>query len=504
MRKKSGIILLLKAFRLLISIFNIYLAATYFSISVERDTWLLAVNAFLILDMALWGPINETFRVKFIFLSQESGEQKALQKARSLLLLTNGITVLLVLLVLWKPEVIATVIAPSYTGEKLDLLLLMIRVIAPTFLFNQVNQLFSGILNAYNSVYIPEIASFISGLINLALIVILAPRIGVFSLVYAYYVALFVLLILLVIEIRRKEIKLFTQLRSIKLADALPFVLFSLPFFVPYFIAQVALLIEKAIASSLGVGVVSSLDYARKFSDIVTGIFLSLLLTIFVPLLSSHFINKNGKAFVFELKQISQLGFLIVTLLVALFTACPDAMVQLLFQSGKIDVAGLTQLSNLAMAYSWCAVAILLYYIFGVALLSAKRQKVYAFYGAAAQLMIIAMNTLLYRKLGVYIFPLSLFLSHSLFAMLMFGKFPFEKKELLFTVLKYLSILCGIAGLMYGFSSSIITTTNPYLVILLNVGLLFTLTLAALFLFKLDEHLVLVRMYRRLRGNSET
>ena len=80
-------------------ILNLSLTAKYFGVSLEKDVWLLAISVVLFLDMAFWGPINETFRSKFIFLRSEIGEIKALQKTKSLLFFTFIISVILVCVV---------------------------------------------------------------------------------------------------------------------------------------------------------------------------------------------------------------------------------------------------------------------------------------------------------------------------------------------------------------------------------------------------------------------
>jgi putative peptidoglycan lipid II flippase len=502
MKRRAGIMFVLKGARLAISILNLYLSASYFGVSIEKDIWLLAINIFLILDMAIWGPINETFRAKFVFLREEFGEEIALQRTRSLIVFTNSVTIILVLLILWKPELISAIIAPSYKGEQLVLLLFMIRVIAPSFLFNQITQLFTSILNAYNSVYIPEIAGFISGIINLFLIVTLAPKIGIFSLAYAYYIGLFLLLILLLFQIKYKKIKLFVTFKGIKFSDSWPFILFALPFFLPYFIGQIALVVEKSIASSLGFGVVSTIDYAKKFSDIITGILFSVLITVFVPILSSHFIKNDGKAFLLDFRQIYQLGFLVITSFVAILTACPNALVSILYQNNKISSIVLDQISSLATCYSWCAAAIFFYYIFGFGLMSSQKQKYYASYGIAAQLGMIAINLFFNKTLGIYVFPLSLFLSHAIAAFFMFRKLPYGRSELVLITVKYLCVLLSVVLLMYVINNFLIFFSSAYLVLLINIFVLGAILLGALFFLKLDERLVFATIYQRFFGSN--
>lgn len=498
MRRKAGVLLVLKGCRLTISVLSLYVSAKYFGVSIERDIWLLAINVFLLFDMAIWGPINETFRAKFIFIKEEHGEKEALQKTSSLLLFTNIVTAVLVVIILWKPDLISTIIAPTYKGEQLSLLLFMIRVMAPSFLFNQVNQLLISILNSYRSIYVPEIAGFVSGVINLALIIVLAPKIGIISLAYGYYFGLGLLLILLIIQIRSKKIRLFSDIKAIRLSDTKPFILFSLPFFLPYFIGQVALIIEKTISTLLGSGVVSILDYARKFSDLLVSILLSVLVTMFVPVLSSHFMKNNIKAFVFELKQIYQFGFLLITFAVTILTVCPYPFISIIYQSGNISESSLHQISNLTMCYAWSTIAIFFYYIFGVGLLSSKKEKYFALYGSLAQVIMIILNLALYKIINVYIFPLALFLSHLIAACLMFAKLPYGKKELMMITLKYTGILVGVVLLMYFFNAYLILISSALLILTINIFILLVVLVIAMFLFKLDERLILANLYQKV------
>jgi putative peptidoglycan lipid II flippase len=498
LRKKAGKLIVLKGCRLGVSVLSLYFSAKYFGITVERDIWLLALNVFLIFDMAIWGPINETFRAKFIFIKEEISEEEALQKTSSLLLFTNVVTLVLVGIILWKPEFISSIIAPTYKGEQLTLLLFMIRIMAPSFLFNQINQLLISVLNSYRSIYIPEIAGFISGIINLTLIIILAPKIGILSLAYGYYSGLILLLILLITQIRSTKIKLFSDLKMIRLSDTKPFILFSLPFFIPYFIGQIALVVEKSISSLLGSGIISMLDYSRKFSDILTSILLSILVTMFVPVLSSHFIKNNLKGFVFELKQIYQFGFLLITFVVAILTVCPYPFVSIMYQSGNISGSSLLEISKLTMYYSWSTIAIFFYSIFGIGLLSSKKEKYYALFGSLAQVIMILLNLLFYKKLNAYIFPLSLFLSHFIAASLMLMKLPYGQKELLKATVKYTSILLIVVLLQYSVNHYLIIFSSAFVVLFINIFVLIVILCAALFLFKLDERSILANMYKKV------
>jgi len=498
LKRKASVLFILRLLKVGISILTLSLSAKYFGVSLERDIWLLTLNCILVLDMAIWGPLNETFRARFIFFKEEEGEVAALGKTRSLLLFINLITILLVAIIVIFPEPLAKIIAPSYKGEQLASLLFMIRIVAPTFLFNQLTQIFISVLNAYNSIYIPEIANFFSGLISLLMIVFLAPVVGILSLVYAYYLSLFLLLILLLIQLNKLNLGLYQKVGKFKWADIKPFLLFALPFFFPYFIGQIGLVIEKSITSSIGVGLVSVIDYARKFTDMPMQVLSSVFTTMLVPVLSLAFVKKNTEGFFFEFKQIYQLGFLIVMAIVAMCTACPHAFVAILYKKGNIGADVLNEISLLTMFYSWAAIAVFLYLILGIALISSKKGKTYAFYGIIAQVIMILANVFLNKMLGIYIFPLSLFLSHIIAAFFMFGKFPYKKRELAVITLKYMGILVFTASAMYLFNHYVFVFELPVNTVLLNLALLLALAVMLLFALKLDERTMVSRSYHKI------
>ena len=499
MRKKAAYIFILRILRLGLSVLNLSFSARYFGVSAEKDVWLLALNAVLIFDMAIWGPINETFRAKFLFIKDQEGEALALQQTRSLLLFTNLVTLMLVIgMMVFAPQ-IATLFAPEYRLEERTALILMIRVVAPTFLLNQVTKLLASVLNAYHSFIIPEITGLITQLFTLVLFISLAPVIGIYTLVISYYGGLLLLLFLLSRQIRKLNISLFQRFFQSNLQGAWPFVLFSLPFFMPYFAAQVNLVIEKSLASRTGVGAISILDYARKFSDIpldsLTGIFSSLL----VPVLSIHFLQQRKTDFLIEFRKIYQFGFLILAVIVALLSARPGMLVGILYNQGGISAASLEEIASLARLYSWAAFAIFLYITFGLVLISIQKGWLYAALGTFTQLLMITLNLSLFPSFSIYTFPLALMAAHFVGAGLMALFFPYKRAQLQGVTLQYTAVVVLVAAVLYGLNQWL-PLENPFLLLPINLFLLALLLLLALFAFRLEERLLVLGYLKKIKG----
>lgn len=498
MRRQASYIFAIRVIRLAFAILNLSFSAKYFGVGLERDIWLLALNAVIIFEVAVWAPLNDTFRAKFLFVKAEKGEAEALQQTRSLLLLINLITIVLVSLMMIFPDLISTLLAPGYKQGQKESLNFMIRLLAPTFLLTQVTKVLTSILNTYNSFMIPEVTGLITQVFTLVLIITLAPSTGIMSLAVSYYSGLILLLVLLILQLRKHKINLFQNLLSAKLSAALPFFVFSLPFFLPHFTAQLNLIVEKSLATSTATGAVSILDYSRKFTDIpmdvLTGIFVSLL----VPVLTSKFSAGLKKEFFEEFRKIYQFGFLTIALIVGMFTGCADDIVIFLYKNGTIGTEALRQIGELSMYYSWAAFGVFLYLIFGFSLLSAKKGKLFAFYGILAQLGMIGINLYFFKTHGIFTFPFSLGISHFIAAVVMLFYFPFRTKKLMMITVKY-SLMVIVTGiLMYILNQYLVTFEAPILTIIFNVFLLNLILVAGIFITRMEERHIIQRYLKKL------
>ena len=498
MRRQAGYIFAIRIIRLAFAILNLSFSAKYFGVGLQRDIWLLALSAVVVFEVAIWAPINDTFRAKFLFVKADKGEAEALQQTKSLLLLINLITILLVALIMIFPDLISRLLAPGYKDEQRKLLNFMIRLLAPTFLLTQVTKILTSILNTYNSFIMPEVSGLITQVFTLVVIITLAPSIGIVSLAFSYYSGLILLLVLLILQLRKHKVNLFQKLLSAKLRAALPFFMFSLPFYLPHFTAQLNLIVERSLATSTAPGTVSILDYSRKFTDIPMDVLTGILVSLLVPVLTSKFSAGLKQQFFEEFSKIYQFGFLTVALIVGMFTGCADEIVIFLYKNGTISTEALRQIGKLTMFYSWAAFGVFLYLIFGLSLLSSKRGKLFALYGTLAQLFMIGINLYFFPEFGLIIFPFSLGISHLIAAFVMSFYFPYRTPSLLITTIKY-SLLVGTVGfLMYMVNKYLMTFEPPILIILFNVFFLNLILVVVIFITRMEERYIIQRFLKKL------
>lgn len=482
------------------SVVGLSLTAKYFGISVDRDMWLIGLNCILVINLAIWGPINETFRAKFVLLRAELGEEQMMAKARALMMAAGTIGVILVGAVMLLRYPIASLLAPAYGELQVRALGTMLLIIAPSLMLDQFNNLCISILNAYHSFFAPEISNGIAALANIVAMVVLAPYIGIYALAVSYYVGLVLMSVLVIRELVVRKVPIFQRLFEIRFGDAMPFFNYALPFFVPYFFIQMNLLIEKSIGNVLGDGIVSILDYARKFVDIPVNALTSVLLTILVPILSGHFGKRNKDGFMHDFRQVYQLGFLIIALLIAVFMSSSVEMISIILYRGEhLSMTTISKISQLSVYYAWTAYVNFFYIIFGVALLSTNRGRIYAFWGTAAQLVMIGLNFAFYQTLGPSVFPLSFIVAHTAAAFALFGRFPFPKRDLVVVTLRYSLVLIILVVTVFFMNGRTLGLSHPVWILGFNAALIFLVLVGLLFLFRLEERLVIKSSFVKIQ-----
>lgn len=482
------------------SVVGLSLAAKFFGISLERDVWLLALNFIVVAEAMVWGPINETFRAKFVVLKEQLGERAVLDKTKSLLLLTALLSLVLVAVVMLFRTSIAQVLAPGFDDQQIRFLALMLLVLTPSLLFNQLSLIGISVLNAYESYFLPEITSSIAALVNIIALLLLAPYMGIFSLLVAYYFGLILMLVLVIRQLRKKRVGIFTGFGNIRMGDFMPFFLYALPFFVPYFFVQLNLVIEKSLGNLLGEGTVSVMDYARKFIDIPMQVMSSVMLTLLVPVLSSRFAKHDRPGFLLEFRQVLQLGLLVVAFIIAFFSTSAQPLITAILHHGELITSDAVALiSDLSVYYAWSSLAVFTYLIFGLALLSANKGWIYAVLGVIPQLLMIGMNVVFYRDWGVYVFPISLLVSHIPSALVMFVKFPGDSRRLVLPIVRYLCMLVLLVILATLVVAQLgIPAQYPIFALVCHVAIIGAILLLLMVVFRAEELAYLTKGWRTM------
>lgn len=437
MQKKSFFFLLLKLVKMPLSIITLALTAKLFGVSVDKDIWLLCLGIVTTIDLAIWGPINETFRAKFVLNKESRGENTSIIEVQSLLFYIFFGSAFICGFVMSFPQVMINIFSnKNFSALELEKMFTMLRMLAPFLLLNQSILICTSILNAYNKFYIPEISAFISQIINFILIFFFGNKFGIISLVYALYCSNFILILFLFYEMYKLKIKLYHF--SIPSLDGfLQYFKYSIPFFLPYSIGQINGLVEKYLAVQLPIGTLSILDFSRRIPDIFNGILVSVILTILVPTLTKFFVNTQKEKYDISFLETFRLGLLVLIAFNISFFSSSIDILPILYGSKSISNQDMAIIIEVSKFFSFAMFAVFAYIIFGMTMLSVNKGKSYAFYGSLAQCIMIIFNFLLVKYLKIYTFPISFCIAHFTAAIFMYLQYPYNRREVFKTFTKY-------------------------------------------------------------------
>ena len=502
-RVLSGIAVL-RFLRALVSLATVVASSVYFGTSIHRDIWVLTLTFTVIFSTCLFGPLGDIFRTKFVMIQENHGSDYAVKGALSLLNSIILICFAFVVAVELKAETIAELFAPGYHGGQTREFAVMLRVMAPAILIKILVEYWSGILNCFDLFYIPEYYGVFAGLLNISFIVVLAPRMGIYSLVISHYAGNIILVITLILILLKNGISVFRWVAP-KCNLIKPYVAFALPFYVPFAIAQLVTASEKAMTTNLGTGNVSVLDYSRRFIDVPVSIIQSTISTVVAPILARVNAWDDKTAFSSESSQFLTLALLGALPVFALLFVCSGDLVHILLYRGNfgaefVDPAGAT-----IRWFSIGLIGVLVHTILNQGLMAQNRGKVVAIVQSTMGLGMLCFNYLLYRTYGVKTFAAVWSLGSVAIALA--SLFCIEKKlrsSVRMLLGRILPIYIGSVALAYLCRQLFVSSLNASILLTQITTVTFTVSvvcltgLAGIYALKLEERLLITRAIKTL------
>lgn len=481
-KKRTFLIYGIRFFRMLVTLLTLSLVAKYFGVSIERDAWVIILTFFSVLGLAIWGPLNEIFRTNYYILKEQQGEVFAYARSNSLFVLVVLVSCFVGSILFIFSHQLAYFLDATASKEKGDLLAILIQYMIPILLINQLIALGISILNANDEYYIPELMSVVASLISLILILVMTPYWGIYSLVASQYVSILLVLSTVFYLLSSKGIRplLFGRF---KWQDVRFFLWVAAPFYLPYVGGQLNQLTESWLASSLGRGSLSTLDYARQLLLALIAVLSGVLTTVMVPGLAKSYAQNDSSSFTKVFKESLSVSFFVLSLAVPLLVGAAPLLGNLLYTNNKISAADTLLIIDLIRYYGVAFVGITVYLFFGLGLLASQKEKKYALIGLLAQVIVFLINVLLVDDWGLYIFPVSMGVGHLGVGLIMSYYLSVDNKLLIFqNMVKYVLVIACITVVVYIFSQMTDSFTLLNQLILNGVLLIFLSTLLSRFL----------------------
>lgn len=417
--------------KLSLTVAVLLLYARAFGIGIQMDSWVFASGFAASVGLVLWGPVNEIVRSRFVRQVAEAGEENARSSATSLLVFSATASVLVcILLFMGAPQIVDTLYAASEPSAK-SLVLTLFVLMLPSIVIGQFLSLGTAYMNCYDAIYTPEFMGIAAAVLNLACVAALSPLMGIHSLVLGFYIgAAASLLVVVRFLLSRGFLRRAGGLAMI-FRDSRHAIVFAAPLFFSFGAGQLNVLLEKYLASLMGVGVMSSVNYASQIKSTLQAVLTSVLFSLIVARLTHAASQQDGDVFKRMLTEAQRLAMIFVLTVLPFVFGTADALAAVLFGNSLTSASALQEMVLLIRLYAIALVPVALYLVYGVALLAQQKGRSYAALGVAAQLLSAAISVSLFQVLGSAVFPIALWLSHLAAALLMLQRIDVARRRAL-------------------------------------------------------------------------
>lgn len=331
-------------------------------------------------------------------VKSENGEKKAYDFINTVVNITIIICIILSIIGVVFAKPIVKIFAMGYTGDTLFYAIKFTRILLPTIIFVGLANIFTGFLQVKNNFTIPGLIGIPYSII-LIISIFISEKTSIYVLVIGTFLAITSKALFQIPFIKKEGYK---YSPVIKTND--PIILEMLKLTVPVIIGvgaiQINTIIDKSLASTLGVNIVSSFTYAMRLYEFVQALFVTTLLAVVYPKMSEFMANKNIKLFKISLSKTINILLVILIPVAAGVCSLGVPIVELLFQRNKFTVEDTIITANILNIYIFGMIAFSIRDIISRAFYSLQDSKTPMINSFIAIIINIVLNVILVRILG--------------------------------------------------------------------------------------------------------
>jgi putative peptidoglycan lipid II flippase len=323
--------------------------AHYFGVSKDLDAFVAAA----IIPEFIFGLTNAVLFTSFVVVFptylKEMGEEKGKNFITSLFTAVTIILIIIVLLIILTSPFIAKIIGPGFTVEQLSLTSVLIKILAGSILFFGISSLATGVLYHEHKFSTPKLFRTFLAIGIIAGVVLLQQYVGVMSLAIGMFVGSGIGVIAQYVAMRKEGYKL-----SFAITFKDPYLKKLLNLSWPLIITSMFFYINKTIAnmiaSTLGVGSLSILNYAFIVMNIVVTLIAGSIAAAIFPIMTKQMAYKETKGLQDLFVKSTMITIFLVVPLMIILMLLNKEIIHLLFERGAF-VAKSTKEVGLALFF---------------------------------------------------------------------------------------------------------------------------------------------------------
>lgn len=489
---------------------ELVLASSY-GASMYSDAYIIAMNIPLVIVTIIGGIISTVFIPIFYKVSQEENSS-AIKFTNNIFNIVLIISSILAILALIFTEPIVKLFAMGFEGKTLDIAINFTRITIVSIIFTGLSYVMTSYLQVKNNFVVPGLISVPKNIIIIVAI-ILSIKYNPYIMVWGILLGTFSeFLFQLPFVIKNGyRYKLYLNLKDKYIKEAAVLIL---PVLMGVAVYQVNIMIDRTLASTLGEGAVSALNYANKLNEFVTAMFITSISAVIYPMLSKLSAEESKDKFIKSVATSINSVILLVTPISVGAIVLANPIVKLLFERGQFDEQATNLTSTALIMYSLGMVAFGLREILTKVFYSLQDSKTPMKNATIAIVINIILNIILVRYLKIAGVALATSISAVICIFMLLSNLKkkigyFGQKKILITAIKSLisSIIMGaITYNSYNILNNMLSSSFINSAISLGVAVILGVItyIISIIILKVDElNIILDKVINKGKRNLE-
>ncbi|MEG1311649.1 MAG: murein biosynthesis integral membrane protein MurJ [Romboutsia sp.] len=320
--------------------------ANFYGTKGYADVFLLTLNIPGLI-IAVVGSAIATIYVPIYFDTKEKqGEEGAIKFTNNMLNIVAILSVVIAIFGLLFTEQLINIFAVGFEGEKFELAVSFTKVMIIGVIFLSCSKIFSSYLQVNENFIIP-------GLIGIPHNIFIITSIAISTKTNVIIMAFGALLgmasqVLFQLPFAIKKSYKYKPYINLKDDNIKNMIILMLPMLIGVAIGQINTAVDRALATTLGDGPVSALNYANRLNEFVMALFVTSIVTVIYPKLAKMSNTENKDGFVSTIVKSSNSVILLVLPITVGAIVLAEPIVRILFERGKFD-AGSTEMTSMAL-----------------------------------------------------------------------------------------------------------------------------------------------------------
>lgn len=447
--------------------------ASYFGASEKTDLFFVSYSFIYGIAIAFFSSLSIVFLPMYA-KSKKQGKEQANVLFSQVLAVFIPVAIAIILFIVFFSDFFSNLLISGYTTDLKIQLSKYILYLSPIILIYCISSIFNTV-SEYNKNFIPN--KLLTPLFNFCVIlftVLFSKKFGINAVVFSVLVAYGIHIIISFIAVKKQvDFKIVNPFREKKITKLF---IMLLPLIFGNAIVEINTMVDRSVASNLGIGIISAVTYAASINEIITSLVISNFASIFYTYITSLITeNEEVKIKNYIVKIIKSLSLVLIPITIILIVNA-NSIVTILYNRGNFTTNDVINSSAVIIGYAFGFIPTMISNLLIKVHYAYGDTKSPMFNGIISVLVNIVLSIAISRKFGVIGISLSTSISALLSSVLSYFtvkkhiNIKFNKKSIIWILKLFLA--GSISAVLCVLTKNIMTFS-----IIINVVIISILTL---------------------------